>query len=174
VAPEKERVVEKKPDRSLPDGSPLRTDTRDYSQKRPRYSHVPNRAALNWERLKSEWERMDPSDPYYSTVFKISHMVKSLDTDQDERLTDEEWNVPAHYFRANDRNDDGFVTIDELERSLPDTHTKEEFFRIQDNDENGVIERVEFKGTPSLFDMLDTNKDKTISLGELMNSDFQP
>jgi hypothetical protein len=87
---------------------------------------------------------------------------------------------PGHpgNFRALDTNNDGGLSVDEFRhraggrapagsRSAPDAAgSRDEDFRRLDGDDDGVVTRKEWRGRPSAFDALDTNRDGGLSRDE--------
>jgi Ca2+-binding EF-hand superfamily protein len=87
-----------------------------------------------------------------------------MDTNQDGKISRDEWKGPADAFNRIDANADGYLTPDEAprRRGSPDGR-----MRQMDTNNDGAISRDEWRGPADMFDRIDTNKDGTIQKDEV-------
>jgi len=86
-----------------------------------------------------------------------------MDTDQDGKISRDEWKGPADMFDKIDKNHDGYITSDERPRG------RRFDMNQMDANHDGQISKDEWKGRPQMFDRLDTNHDGFITKEEMKN-----
>jgi len=84
-----------------------------------------------------------------------------MDTDQDGRISRDEWKGPADGFNRLDSNNDGFLTREELGQAGRAQGRK------MDTDNDGRISRQEWQGAAAMFDRLDSNHDGFLTRDEM-------
>lgn len=84
-----------------------------------------------------------------------------MDTDNDGKISREEWKGKPEAFDKIDKNGDGFITKEELAES------RRNRFEEMDTNNDGKISRDEWKGNPKIFTRLDTNNDGVLTKEEL-------
>jgi len=93
---------------------------------------------------------------------------RSLDRDNDRRISAAEWYYDLDTFRRADRNNDGVLSLAEF--FAPDDDDRNDPFEYLDVNNNGRIERAEWHGTPGEFSRLDRNRDNVLTRAELVGS----
>ena len=100
-----------------------------------------------------------------------AHRLKSLDVDQDGRISRDEWKRTPEIFDRLDANHDGAVTRDEFQaaRGKRGERGQRAMRRLREADKNndGQISRDEWPGKAERFDRLDTNHDGVITRDEV-------
>jgi len=104
---------------------------------------------------------------------RLQRMLKSMDADQDGRITREEWKGADPFFKRLDANEDGVITSDEVAAMIEKMgrwrgRGGEAMFRRWDTNKDGRISREEWKVAPEMFERFDRNKDGSISADEVM------
>jgi len=90
----------------------------------------------------------------------------ALDVNGDGRLSRSEWRTSATVFNALDANGDGVLTRDEaIGEQAPNPAVQDDFARIDANN-NGLIDRNEWRWNASAFDRLDANRDGRVTRDE--------
>jgi Ca2+-binding EF-hand superfamily protein len=101
---------------------------------------------------------------------------RAMDTDNDGVITRAEWRGSDQAFRQQDANGDGVLSGDEVRRAPGEIRTRrarsqdEEInarLRSMDSDNDGVVTRAEWQGTPQAFRQQDTNRDGVLSGSEV-------
>ena len=94
----------------------------------------------------------------------------TMDRDGNNRLTTTEWLHDWDTFNRIDRNNDNIVTRQEfLAADAAGSDTGR--FDTLDTNNNGRIERIEWRGTRDAFDFLDRNNDGWLTRAELTNDE---
>lgn len=95
--------------------------------------------------------------------------LKRLDADGDGRIARNEWKRKSNVFDRLDANGDGFVTDEELRATSRRRGTRQDRKRlaVMDKNSDGQISRDEWTGASSRFDLLDGDKNGTISAEEI-------
>lgn len=94
--------------------------------------------------------------------------MKSMDADEDGQVSAEEWKGPAEMFGKADKDQDGFLTLEELVASMPNPKDKiAAKIKEMDADGDGSISQEEWKGRPEMFGKLDKNGDGSLTADEL-------
>ena len=99
----------------------------------------------------------------------------ALDTDEDGRISREEWTGEDAGFDRFDTDGDGFLTASEVQTSFgrggrggrgrgQDPQAR---FSGMDTDSDGKLSRAEFPGPAQMFDTMDTNRDDFVTLDEM-------
>ena len=91
--------------------------------------------------------------------------IKHFDTNNDGKVSKEEFKGPAERFTAMDKNGDGFITADEVPQG-PAGGMHEGFIKRFDTDKDGKVSKDEFKGPADMFTKLDKNGDGFITEDE--------
>ncbi len=89
-----------------------------------------------------------------------------FDTDNDGRLSSDEFPGPADHFDALDSDGDGFLSADELQQGRPG-NSDDRGFEKDDTDQDGMVSLEEFSGPEDMFDRLDTDGDGYITQEEI-------
>jgi Ca2+-binding EF-hand superfamily protein len=95
-----------------------------------------------------------------------------MDTNRDGRLSRSEWTRGEDSFERLDRDNDGYVTRDELQNRAWDDRNSglyprdERRFQDLDRNRDNRLSRTEWTGSSDLFDRLDRNDDGYLSLNE--------
>jgi Ca2+-binding EF-hand superfamily protein len=97
---------------------------------------------------------------------------RSLDRNNDRRISAAEWYYDVETFRRADRNGDGFLSSAEFFASEDDDRT--DSFEYLDVNGNGRIERNEWHGSLAEFNRLDRNRDNVLSRAEVVGSAPMP
>jgi Ca2+-binding EF-hand superfamily protein len=91
---------------------------------------------------------------------------REMDADGDGVITRAEWRGNAQSFRQQDTNHDGVLSGDEVWVSRgANTNRNAEFTRA-DRNNNGALERSEWRGNQQSFDQMDRNNDGVVSRRE--------
>ena len=112
----------------------------------------------------------------------IAIRFQAMDTNNDGRITRQEWRGNDRSFRNHDWNNDGVLTGDEVrpggqrrkpwddrdfEASIePEDDWTDERFRALDHNNDGRLSRSEWHADAELFSRIDRNRDNTISAVE--------
>ena len=96
---------------------------------------------------------------------KPQRLIHRLDEDGDGAISQDEFKGSDERFLSKDLDGDGFLTIDELEKSFAG-----KFLDKSDEDDDGLISPDEFSGTEERFDFLDADLDGFISIAEILSS----
>ena len=115
---------------------------------------------------------------YVAGIFmlpNISDARQSLfknDTDNDGKLSKEEFPGSDKAFDYLDKNRDGYIDKSEALKARKDLSTKEEkgFFSKNDKDHDGKLSKDEFPGSDEAFDHLDKNRDGHIDKAEALEA----
>ena len=91
--------------------------------------------------------------------------LKQLDTNNDGKISREEWKGHAEIFDKIDKNKDGFITGEEL--AVARQERGAEALKQMDANNDGKISREEWKGNPERFSRLDANNDGFITSDEI-------
>ncbi len=96
-----------------------------------------------------------------------------LDTNEDGRISREEWTGEAAGFDRFDTDGDGFLTASEVQSSFGRGgrggrgQNPQARFGAMDSDSDGKLSRQEFPGPGQMFDTMDTNSDDFVTLDEM-------
>ena len=93
---------------------------------------------------------------------------RSLDRNNDRRITRAEWYYDPDTFYRADRNHDGVLSAAEF--FDPNDDERNDTFEYMDINGNGRIERNEWHGNSAEFTRLDRNADNALSRAELLGS----
>ena len=93
---------------------------------------------------------------------------RSLDRNNDRRISRAEWYYDVETFRRADRNNDGMLAPAEF--FAPDENDRNDTFEYLDVNGNARIERNEWHGTPGEFSRLDRNRDNALTRAEMIGS----
>ena len=110
---------------------------------------------------------------------------RGMDTNNDGRITRDEWRGNDRAFRNNDWNNDGVLSGPEVRQNAQrndtgwrDIDDDDEDYRYEverfeelDRNRNGRIERREWNGTREAFEWLDRNNDGALSRSETVGND---
>jgi len=91
--------------------------------------------------------------------------IRRMDTNNDGKISRDEWRGKAEAFDKLDSNNDGFLTREELGAAIG--RARQRGIQQMDANSDSKISRDEWKGNPKRFDRLDTNKDGVITQDEL-------
>ena len=95
---------------------------------------------------------------------------EKMDTNQDGKISREEWKGRADAFDRLDTNHDGFLTMDELKQGRQAARQNwAQNLQKMDADHDGRISRQEWQGRAEMFDRLDANHDGFLTKDELQN-----
>ena len=92
-------------------------------------------------------------------------LLTEFDADGDDLISFEEFPGPADHFDKMDADNDGFLTLQELQSGRPGPPMNNGFER-DDVDGDGMVSRQEFSGPQELFDDLDVDSDGYITREE--------
>jgi Ca2+-binding EF-hand superfamily protein len=90
--------------------------------------------------------------------------MKRMDTNNDGKISRDEWSRKAQAFDKLDSDNDGFLTREEL--SAAAGRTRKRGLKQMDANSDSKISRDEWKGNPKRFDRLDTDQNGVISQEE--------
>lgn len=94
--------------------------------------------------------------------------MKSMDADEDGQVSAEEWKGPAEMFGKADKDQDGFLTLEELAATMQGPKDKiAAKIKEMDADGDGAISQEEWKGRPEGFAKMDKNGDGSLTADEL-------
>jgi Ca2+-binding EF-hand superfamily protein len=93
---------------------------------------------------------------------------RSLDRNNDRRITPAEWYYDVETFRRADRNGDGVLSAAEF--FAPEDDDRNDSFEYLDVNGNGRIELNEWHGSAAEFRRLDRNRDNVLSRAEVLGS----
>ena len=99
----------------------------------------------------------------------FAQRLRAMDKDGDGKVSRAEFTGRPAMFDRLDRNNDGYITRDELPGANLGAAAKGQpgrLLRAMDKDGDGKISKDEFTGRPAMFDRLDRNKDGYISRDE--------
>jgi Ca2+-binding EF-hand superfamily protein len=91
--------------------------------------------------------------------------MKRMDTNNDGKISRDEWRRKAEAFDKLDSDNDGFLTREELTAAVGRARRKG--LKQMDANSDSKISRDEWKGNPKRFNRLDTNNDGMITQAEL-------
>lgn len=94
---------------------------------------------------------------------------KSMDTNQDGKVSIEEWKGPREAFDRIDTNHDGFITSEELRQNRPGAGNRGRGpmdLSQMDTNGDGQISKDEWKGPAQIFDRMDADRDGFIEKEE--------
>ena len=122
----------------------------------------------------------DSTDKTGEKKHQLEEQFKKADKDNDGTLIKEEAKAMpyvAKHFKEIDTDKDGTVSMDEIrafgKSHKGDAHKRgEERFKKADKDNDGTLTKVEAKAMPNVyknFDVIDTDKDGTVTLEEVHN-----
>jgi Ca2+-binding EF-hand superfamily protein len=93
---------------------------------------------------------------------------RSLDHNNDGRLTRAEWHASPELFARIDRNRDNVVSANEFKGG--DDDDREDRFADLDDNHDGRLSRGEWHGSPAVFDALDSNRDGVLTRAEAVGT----
>lgn len=94
--------------------------------------------------------------------------MKSMDADEDGQVSAEEWKGPAEMFGKADKDQDGFLTLEELAATMQGPKDKiAAKIKEMDADGDGAISQEEWKGRPEMFGKMDKNGDGSLTADEM-------
>jgi Ca2+-binding EF-hand superfamily protein len=113
-----------------------------------------------------DWQNRPQFDDWTAEGFRY------LDRNRDGRVSRTEWSHDRASFTRADRNGDGVLTRAEFlaTESVSEESPREERFETLDANNNGRIERYEWRGRDERFDTLDRNNDGVISRVEMLDN----
>jgi Ca2+-binding EF-hand superfamily protein len=91
--------------------------------------------------------------------------MKRMDTNNDGKISRDEWRRKAEAFDKLDSDNDGFLTREELSAAVG--RARRRGLKQMDANSDSRISRDEWKGNPKRFNRLDTNNDGMITQEEL-------
>lgn len=94
---------------------------------------------------------------------------RTLDHDNDGRLSRSEWHAAAELFTRADRNRDNFLSASEFTADADDDR-EDQFVDLDDN-RDGRVTRAEWHGSPAVFDALDANRDGVLTRAEAVGTE---
>lgn len=92
------------------------------------------------------------------------HALKQMDTNNDGRISRDEWNKKPKAFDRRDQNKDGYLTPEEIGKGK---RNGKHALKQMDVNNDGRLSRDEWKGDPETFRSLDANNDGVITREEL-------
>ncbi len=100
-----------------------------------------------------------------------------MDTNEDGTISREEWTGDGETFDRLDRNDDGLLARDEIQRQFGGGRGRggrgadpQARFQGLDSDGDGRVSQQEFPGPAQMFETMDADGDGFITLEEMQNS----
>lgn len=96
----------------------------------------------------------------------VKVMAYEFDADGDGELSLDEFPGPLDHFDRMDSDEDGFLSIEELQDGMPGV-PRGGGFAGDDADGDGMVSQAEFSGPAELFDRLDANGDGYVTRDEV-------
>lgn len=114
--------------------------------------------------LDSPWDEQQVDD------WTVEH-YRSLDRDNNGRVTAAEWLYDRETFRRIDHNGDNWISQAEFLGAEDVDDDADDLFEYLDDNNDGRVTRAEWHGTRARFDALDSNRDGILTRAEAMGTD---
>jgi Ca2+-binding EF-hand superfamily protein len=124
-------------------------------------------------RRNSRWDDRDVETSIGYEDDRTVNRFRTLDHDNNGRLSRAEWHATSETFSRLDRNRDGALTVGEFTASEDDD--TEDRFSDLDTNHDGSVSRSEWHGSAAVFTALDANRDGVLTRAEAVgNQDTAP
>lgn len=97
----------------------------------------------------------------------VEMQMKVLDADKDGKVSSEEWKGPAEMFGKGDKDQDGFLSLDELAAMVRGRKEAIAAFKEMDTNGDGALSAEEWKGRPEMFSRMDKDGDGLVTAEEM-------
>jgi Ca2+-binding EF-hand superfamily protein len=119
-------------------------------------------------RRQSRWDDRDIATAIEQEDDWTDERFRTLDHNNDGRLSRQEWHAGWELFSRIDRNRDGVVSAAEFKGGEDDD--REDRFADLDDNRDGRLTRNEWHGSVAVFDALDANRDGVLTRAEAIGT----
>ena len=120
------------------------------------------------QRQKQPWDDRDIETAIEREDDWTDARFRTLDHNNDGRLSRSEWHAGSELFSRIDRNRDNFLSAAEFRGS--DDDDREDRFADLDTNRDGRLTRNEWHGSVAVFDALDANRDGVLTRAEAVGT----
>jgi Ca2+-binding EF-hand superfamily protein len=100
----------------------------------------------------------------FGLALPLAAQGRRMDADHDGKISREEWKGRSEVFNRLDRDNNGFITKDELQQMRRNLG---QALKNMDSDKDGKISMQEWQGPAEAFNRLDSNNDGFLTRDEL-------